>query len=70
MEKTLPFLSKEDSAKLLRNRCKQEGVDYTAFNDLIRVEFKEMGKRKKRGLPEKFDEILSRIYIKDQADIE
>ena len=67
MDKIIPFLSKKHTANLIRKKCNDEGIDFDTFEELIGEEFKQIGKLRKRGLTESFDDVLCRIY---RADLE
>ena len=65
MEKILPFLDKQHTVEKIKKICAQEGIDFDTFKELIGEEFKQLGKAKKSGQSEAFDDILHRIYEAD-----
>lgn len=65
MESTIPFLTKKETLTLLKQKCEDYGLDYSAFEELIKLEFKMMGKQRKKGMYDSFDDILARIYKED-----
>ena len=65
MEKVLPFFDKDETAHKIREVCKEEGVDFDTFEELVGEEFRQLGKARKRGQTEVFDDILIRIYEDD-----
>ena len=65
MEKALPFLDKPEIVKSIRLICISEGVDFDTFKELVGEEFKQLGKLRKHGQTDIFDDILNRIYEAD-----
>jgi hypothetical protein len=58
----LPIFDQSDAREALKKRCRAKGVPINTLLDLVKVEIEMMGKAKKKGIYEKFDEIL------DEAD--
>lgn len=50
----------------LKRRCRENKVSIATIESLVEAELEQVGKRKKRGLHERFDEILS--SVEDAAD--
>lgn len=44
--------------KILKQACLQENIQITTIEDLILAELEQSGKLRKRGLYERFDEII------------
>ena len=49
----------EEGRKMVSDKCKAADVDMSILEKLIEVEHDQVGKVKKRGLWDSFDEILS-----------
>lgn len=43
----------------LKRRCRENKISIRMIEELVDAELEQVGKRKKRGLHERFDEILS-----------
>ena len=65
MDQLPTFLRKDDTRKIVESLCDKEGIDYSAFVELIAAEIDQMGKLRKRGLYDSFDDVLSRILRED-----
>jgi hypothetical protein len=51
----------------LKRRCRENKISIRMIEELVEAELEQVGKRKKRGLHERFDEILSAVE-EDGAD--
>lgn len=65
MEKILPFLDKQHTVEKIQKILAEEDIDFDAFKELIGEEFKQLGKAKKKGQTETFDDVLLRVYRTD-----
>lgn len=54
--------------KILREACKRENIQITTIEDLIIAELEQIGKLRKRGLPERFDEIIDNELLEEGSD--
>jgi len=54
----LPLFKQTDERDALRKRCRSKGIKLQTLLDLVEVEIEMVGKAKKRGINEKFDEIF------------
>lgn len=54
-----------ESRKVIQEVCEENGVLYSALEDLVEAEIEQTGKQKKKGLWDSFDDILDR-FIKEE----
>ena len=57
------LLDNPDGQALIKAACSDRGFDYSEFRDLVQAEVVQTGKQRKRGLHDRFDDILDRIQI-------
>lgn len=55
------LLRSEAGRKLARAKCTEAGLDLSVLEQLIAVEMVHLGKLKKRGITENFNEIFDNI---------
>lgn len=55
------LLASEEGRALIRANCKAAGFDIDVFEALVDAELEQVGKQRKAGLWESFDEILTEI---------
>lgn len=54
-----------ESRQVIQEVCEENGVLYSALEDLVEAEIEQTGKQKKKGLWDSFDDILDR-FIKEE----
>lgn len=54
--------------KILREACLRENIQITTIEDLILAELEQTGKLRKRGLHERFDEIIDNELFDEGSD--
>lgn len=59
MIRGLPLFEPGEGRELLKRRCRELKVPINVLEALVEAELKQVGKMRKRGLYEEFDEILS-----------
>lgn len=52
------LLDSATSRKIVRRHCRREDISITLLEDLVAAELEQIGKKRKRGLFERFDELL------------
>lgn len=52
------LLDSTTGRRIVRRQCREEGVEVTLLEDLVGAELDQIGKLRKRGLFERFDELL------------
>ena len=57
-ENVVALMQSETGRRLVREKCKEAGLNITVLELLIEAELKQVGKLRKRGLREEFDEIF------------
>ena len=55
------LLDNPEGVEMTKRICKERGLDFRAFCELVQVEVDQTGKQKKRGVSISFDDILDRI---------
>ena len=55
------LLDQKEGRERVKRLCKEHGVRYADFEELVQVEVNQIGKQVKRGLYEYFDDILDRL---------
>ena len=59
------LLQSENGRRLVRRKCAEAGLDITVLERLVRVELAHMGKMRKRGITQDFDEVFSELDEED-----
>ena len=54
-----------ESRQVIQEVCEENGVLFSALEDLVEAEIEQTGKQKKKGLWDSFDDILDR-FIKEE----
>ena len=62
MASGIVLLDSPTGREIILKHCKKEGIEITVLEDLVSAELDQVGKRKKRGINERFDEILDQTY--------
>ncbi len=57
------ILDQKEGRDLVRKICRQNKIAIAEFEELVSAEVEQVGKQKKRGLYEHFDDILDRIEL-------
>jgi hypothetical protein len=55
------LLATEEGRQTVRRRCRAEGVKISIFEELVDAELEQTGKKRKKGLWERFDDVLDRM---------
>jgi len=54
----LPLFEQSDTREALKRRCREAKIPIKLLLDLVEAELEQIGKKRKRGLRERFDQIL------------
>jgi hypothetical protein len=57
--RSIPLFETGNGREELKRRCREEKVPLAVVEALVEAELEQVGKERKRGMWEKFDEILS-----------
>jgi len=57
------ILDQKEGRDLVKKICRQNKISLAEFEELVGAEVEQVGKQKKRGLYELFDDILDRIEM-------
>jgi hypothetical protein len=62
----VPLLAPEsEGRKLTRQLCRKHKIKIAEFEELVQAEVEQIGKLRKRGLSDQFDDILDRMADED-----
>lgn len=59
------LLDNQDGKNMVKKACKENKIDFATFEELIEAEVKQVGKQRRAGLWDDFDDILDRIQIEE-----
>jgi hypothetical protein len=59
------LLDNPDGRAMVKDACKEAGVLFAEFQELVQAEIEQTGKQRKKGLWDDFDDILDRIQDDD-----
>jgi hypothetical protein len=54
----LPLFEQGDAREALKKRCREAKIPIKLLLDLVEAEIEQIGKKRKRGLRERFDQLL------------
>ncbi len=54
----LPLFEQSDARDALKRRCREAKIPIKLLLDLVEAEIEQIGKQRKRGLRERFDQLL------------
>jgi hypothetical protein len=54
----IPLFEQGDAREALKRRCREAKVSIRLLEDLVEAEIEQIGKLRKRGLRERFDQLL------------
>jgi len=57
----LPLFEQSDARDALKKRCREAKVPIKLLLDLVEAEIEQIGKQRKRGLRERFDQLLDPV---------
>lgn len=63
--KIVILLDNVDGRAMIKKACNTEGLRFPEFQELVQAEVKQIGKKRRAGLWDSFDDILDRIEIDD-----
>ena len=55
------LLNNPKSREMVKKLCAKHGFIFEVFEELIQAEIKQIGKKRKHGLRDEFDDLLDRI---------
>jgi transposase len=58
MKSTLPLFESGESREIAKRHCRSIGVSIRTLEALVEAELDQVGKQRKRGLRESFDQLL------------
>jgi hypothetical protein len=54
----IPLFDQGDAREALKRRCRKAGISIKLLEALVEAEIAQIGKERKRGLKDRFDELL------------
>lgn len=59
------LLDNPDGRAMIKGACKEKGILFAEFQELVQAEVEQTGKQRRAGLWDSFDDILDRIQDDD-----
>lgn len=59
------LLDNADGRAMIKDACKESGLLFAEFQELVQVEVEQTGKMRRAGLWDSFDDILDRIQVEE-----
>ena len=59
------LLDNTEGRAMIKNACKENGLIFAEFEELVQAEVEQTGKQRRAGLWDSFDDILDRIQVED-----
>jgi len=57
------LLDNKDGRSMIKGACKENGLLFAEFEELVQAEVEQTGKQRRAGLWDSFDDILDRIQV-------
>ncbi|SDG08962.1 hypothetical protein [Sulfitobacter delicatus] len=57
------LLDNKDGRSMIKRACKENGLMFAEFEELVQSEVEQTGKQRRAGLWDSFDDILDRIQV-------
>ena len=64
----LPLFEQSDARDALKRRCREAKIPIKLLLDLVETEIEQIGKQRKRGLRERFDQLLDPEFDLEAAE--
>lgn len=61
MSKKFPLFNQPEILAVVQKICDDHGIKFPEFEELVHAEIQQLGKGRKRGLYDQFNDILDRI---------
>lgn len=59
------ILDQKEGRDLVKKICKKHKIAIAEFEELVAIEVEQVGKQRKRGISDSFDDILDRISAEE-----
>lgn len=60
------LLDNPEGRSMIQKACKEHGINFAEFEELVQAEVEQTGKQRRAGLWDSFDDILDRIQLDDK----
>lgn len=57
------LLDNSDGRAMIKDACKRHGLLFPEFEEIVQAEIEQIGKKRRAGLWDSFDDILDRIQM-------
>lgn len=64
----LPLFEQSDAREALKKRCREAKIPIKLLEDLVEAEIEQIGKQRKRGLKDRFNQLLDTASNSEAAD--
>ena len=59
------LLDNQEGQRLIKSACREHGVLFPEFQELVQAEVEQTGKQRRAGMWDSFDDILDRIQAEE-----
>jgi hypothetical protein len=59
------LLDNTEGRAMIKQTCKENGLIFAEFEELVQAEVEQTGKQRRAGLWDSFDDILDRIQVEE-----
>jgi hypothetical protein len=59
------LLDNTEGRAMIKKTCKENGLIFAEFEELVQAEVEQTGKQRRAGLWDSFDDILDRIQVEE-----
>jgi hypothetical protein len=66
----LPLFEQGDARDSLKRRCREAKIPISLLDELVKAEIEQIGKKRKRGLRERFDQLLDPTSASESGEIQ
>ena len=64
----IPLFEQSDARDALKKRCREAKIPIKLLLDLVEAEIEQIGKKRKRGLRERFDQLLDPACCSESSE--
>ena len=64
-QKAIALLDNTEGRQMIKEACRSRDLRFAEFEELVQTEMEQIGKIRRAGLWDAFDDILDRIQIED-----
>jgi hypothetical protein len=64
----IPLFDQGDARDALKRRCREAKIPIKLLEDLVEAEIEQIGKKRKRGLKDRFDQLLDPASVSENTE--